>query len=637
MWMLRRSFVIGAVSVAAVLAVVGLRAQGGDVARPTPAAAARTQNPSDAFTAAESAALFGTYCATCHEGPGANPQAPTLEVMRRMSADEILDALEKGAMRTRAAERSRAQRRALAVYASGKPLAAESRGPMPASAYCSAAQPSRSNPLAGPSWNGWGHSLTNNRFQSATAAGLTAEDLPGLTLKWAFGFPAATSAGTQPVVAGGRLYAATAEGEVYALDAKTGCVHWTLEVEASIRSAITLDQRANGLLVAYFADQAANVYAIDATVGKVLWKVDVDDHPHAAITAAPQLYNGRLYVPVSSREESQVGDARYPCCSFRGSVVALDAATGKQLWKTYSVAQPAVPTAKNSIGTQLYGPAGGAIWNTPTIDAKRGALYVGTGNNFAPPATELSDSLLALDLNSGVVRWSRQITENDIWNGSCRQPNREAAVCPDKDAPDFDFTGSSLLVDVGGGRQLIVVGNKSGVIFGFDPDAKGHIVWQRRVAQGSSGGGVFWGSATDGRNIYAANADFNAGMPAESGGMHALDLGTGRVVWSVPGAGCANRNPCKPSQVAAVTLIPDAVFSGTMDGRLRAYSTKDGKVLWEYDTVREFPTVNGVKANGGSMSNSGPAIVGGMLFVNSGYSHHGGILPGNVLLAFSKE
>ena len=316
MWMLRRSFVIGAVSVAAVLAAVGLRAQGGDVARPTPAAAARTQSPSDAFTAAESAALFGTYCAICHEGPGANPQAPTLEVMRRMSAEQILDSLEKGAMRTRAAERSRAQRRALAVYVSGKSLAAESRGPMPASAYCSAAQPSRSNPLAGPSWNGWGHSLTNNRFQSATDAGLTAEDLPGLTLKWAFGFPAATSAGTQPVVAGGRLYAATAEGEVYALDAKTGCVHWTLEVEASIRSAITLDQRANGLLVAYFADQAANVYAIDAKVGKVLWKVDVDDHPHAAITAAPQLYNGRLYVPVSSREESQVGDARYPAARF---------------------------------------------------------------------------------------------------------------------------------------------------------------------------------------------------------------------------------------------------------------------------------------------------------------------------------
>jgi polyvinyl alcohol dehydrogenase (cytochrome) len=229
------------------------------------------------------------------------------------------------------------------------------------------------------------------------------------------------------------------------------------------------------------------------------------------------------------------------------------------------------------------------------------------------------------------------VTENDIWNGSCRAPNREAAACPDKDAPDFDFTGSAFLVDAGNGRQLIVVGNKSGVIFGFDPDASGKIVWERRVAQGSSSGGVFWGSATDGVNIYAANADFVADKPGASGGMNAVDLRTGRLVWSVPGAGCGNKAPCKPSQNAAVTLIPGVVFSGTMDGRLRGYSTRDGKVLWEYDTAREFTTVNGVKANGGSMSNSGPAIVGGMLFVNSGYSHHGGILPGNVLLAFSLQ
>jgi polyvinyl alcohol dehydrogenase (cytochrome) len=583
------------------------------------------------------AALFRTYCAICHEGPGANPQAPGLEVMRRMTAAQVLESLERGTMRARAAERSRAQRRALAEYVSGKPLAADSGVPMARSAFCSATPAPSPATLAGPMWNGWGQGITNARFQPPVAAGMKADDLPRLTLKWAFGFPGATSAGTQPVVAGGRLYAATAEGEVYVLDAKTGCVHWTLEVEAAIRTAITLDQRGNGALVAYLGDQAANVYAVDARAGKILWKVEVDDHPHAAITAAPQLHDGRLYVPVSSREESQVGDPRYPCCSFRGSIVALDAASGRRLWKTYVVAETPRPTAKNSIGTQLYGPAGGAIWNTPTIDTRRNVLYVGTGNNFAPPATELSDSLMALDLNDGTVRWSQQITENDIWNGSCRQPNREPAVCPDKDAPDFDFTGSAMLVDVGSGRQLIVVGNKSGVVFGFDPDARGQIVWQQRVAQGSSSGGVFWGSATDGVNIYAANADFVADNPAASGGMHALDLRTGRVVWRVPGAGCASKTPCKPSQAAAVTLIDGAAFSGTMDGRLRAYSTRDGRVLWEYDTAREFTTVNGVNANGGSMSNGGPAIVGGMLFVNSGYSHHGGILPGNVLLAFSAE
>jgi polyvinyl alcohol dehydrogenase (cytochrome) len=630
-----RNILIAFAFVASLSAViVGLHAQGGAIGSPTPPAASTVQDSNAVSSQAAGEALFGTYCATCHEGPGANPQAPGRDIMRRMSAEQILESLERGAMRTRAAERSRAQRRALAEFLSGKPLGADARGSIPKSAFCAAAAALRADALGGPAWNGWGNGTANARFQSAAAAGLKAGDLPRLKLKWAFGFPGATSAGTQPVVVGGRVYVATAEGDVYALDAKTGCVHWTMEVEAGIRSAITIEQRGDGQLVAYFGDQTANVYAVDASVGKVLWKIEIDAHPHAAITAAPQLYGGRLYVPVSSREESQVGDARYPCCSFRGSVVALDAATGARVWKTYSVAQAAVPTAKNSIGTQLYGPAGGAIWNTPTIDARRSVLYVGTGNNFAPPATELSDSLVALDLNTGAVRWSRQVTENDIWNGSCRQPDREAAVCPDKDAPDFDFTGSALLVDVGNGRQLIVVGNKSGVIFGFDPDAAGMIVWQRRVAVGSSSGGVFWGSATDGVNIYAASADFLADKPAASGGMNAVDLRTGSVVWSVPGAGCVNKTPCKPSQAAAVTLIAGAAFSGTMDGRLRAYSTKDGKVLWEYDTARDFMTVNGLKANGGSMSNSGPAIVDGMLYVNSGYSHHGGILPGNVLLAF---
>jgi polyvinyl alcohol dehydrogenase (cytochrome) len=626
----RRNLILGASLMLATLVAVAASPDAGQI----PGAAVANQDSQDVAFDGNPAALFNTYCALCHDGAAADAQAPNLQTLRRLSAEQVLAALENGSMRARAAERSRAQRRALATYVSGKPLAADSNRSIPKSAFCSAAIPSSPNPLAGPSWNGWGNGIGNARFQSAHAAGMDVDDVPRLRLKWAFGFPGASSAGTQPVVAGGRVYVATAEGELYVLDATTGCVHWTLEVEASVRSAITLEQRANGNLIAYFGDQSANVYAIDARVGTVLWKVDVDEHPHAAITAAPQLHNGRLYVSVSSREESQVGDPRYPCCSFRGSVVALDATTGKRLWKTYTVSEMPVATTKNSIGTQLYGPAGGAVWNTPTIDTKRNVLYVGTGNNFAPPATKLSDSLLALDLDTGHIRWSRQVTENDIWNGSCRAPNREAAACPDKDAPDFDFTGSAFLADVGNGRQLIVVGNKSGVIFGFDPDASGRIVWERRVAQGSSSGGVFWGSATDGVNIYAANADFVADNPGASGGMNAVDLRTGRLVWGVPGAGCANKAPCKPSQNAAVTLIPGIAFSGTMDGRLRAYSARDGKVLWEYDTAREFTTVNGVKANGGSMSNSGPAVVGGMLFVNSGYSHHGGVLPGNVLLAF---
>jgi polyvinyl alcohol dehydrogenase (cytochrome) len=590
---------------------------------------------SSAASAQDGATLFKTHCASCHEPAAAG--APPREVLRGMRAEQILQALEKGSMQRQAAERSRVQRRALSEYLSGKPLPAGAVDSLPTSAFCDAREGSLGSgpaPLTGPAWNGWGSGLTNRRFQPAQAAGITADLVPHLKLRWAFGFRGASSAGTQPVVAGGRVYVGTAEGEVYALDAKTGCVYWTLETEAGVRSAITIDQRDGGL-TAYFGDQSAHVYAVDARSGTVRWRVKVDEHPRAGITGAPQLYNNRLYVPVSSREESQVGDPRYPCCEFRGSVVALDAATGKVAWKTYTVAQQPAPTQKNSVGIQLFGPSGAAVWNAPTIDARRNMLYVGTGNNYSPPATDASDSVVAFDLATGQIRWIHQVTENDIWNASCMRPNRELAVCPDKDAPDFDFPGSPILVDVADGRQLIVAGSKSGVLFALDPDNRGKTVWQRRVATGSTLGGIFWGAAADAANVYAPDGDFDATNPERSGGISAVELNTGRLVWSVRGAGCVNKSPCKPSQVAAVTVVPGAAFSGTLDGRLRAYSTHDGKVIWEYDTAREFATVNGVKANGGSISNGGPAVVDGMLLVNSGYSHHGGILPGNVLLAFS--
>src|SRR5262249_28458799 len=158
-------------------------------------------------------------------------------------------------------------------------------------------------------------------------------------------------------------------------------------------------------LAAYFGDQAANMYAVDAANGKVIWKVKVDDHPQAAITAASALYQGRLYVPVSSREEAKVADPKYPCCIFHGSVLALDAATGKRIWKTFTIDEKPVAGKKNSVGTLIMGPSGAPVWNTPTIDTKRNVLYVGTGNNYSPPATKFSDSILALDLGTGRIKW----------------------------------------------------------------------------------------------------------------------------------------------------------------------------------------------------------------------------------------
>ena len=582
--------------------------------------------------AQDGGALFKTYCAICHEAPGS--QAPARDVLARMTPEQILQALEKGAMKAQAAERSRAQRRALAEYLSGKPLGADA-GAIPPTAYCGAnAAPFRAS-LAGPGWNGWGAGVANARFQSEAAAGLSASDVPRLKLKWAFGLPGGTSGGTQPVVAGGRLYFGDAEGDLFALDAKSGCIFWRLEVEAGIRSAILLAER-GGVLTAYFGDQAANMYAVDAASGKVLWKVKVDDHPQAAITAASALYDGRLYVPVSSREEAKVADPRYPCCSFRGSVLALDATTGAQIWKTYTIDEKARPGQKNSAGTMIVGPSGAPVWNTPTIDAKRNVLYIGTGNNYSPPATALSDSVLALDLATGKIKWRRQMTENDIWNGTCRRPDREAAACPDAESPDVDFSVSPVLVEKSA-RPMLIVGNKSAMVWALDPDRDGQTIWAQQVGKGSSGGGVLWGLAVDSERAYVPNGFFDVKSPDSSGGMAAIALEDGRPLWSTPNPPCGARQFCKPGHPAAVTAIPGSVFSGTMDGRFYAYAAGTGDILWQFDTARDFTTVNGIKANGGSMSNAGATVVDGTLFVQSGYSHHGAIAPGNVLLAFAPE
>jgi polyvinyl alcohol dehydrogenase (cytochrome) len=583
--------------------------------------------------AQEGGALFNTYCAICHEAGGNSP-APGREALGRLGPEQILQTLEKGSMKAQAAERSRAQRRALAEYLSGKPVPV-APAIIPSSAFCAASGAAFPGSLTGAAWNGWGAGITNTRFQAADAAGMGARDVPNLKLKWAFGLPGATSGGTQPVVANGRIYIGDAEGDVFALDAKSGCVFWHIEVEAGIRSAITLGERDGGGLTAWFGDQAANMYAVDAATGKLLWKVRVDDHPQAAITAASALYGGRLYVPVSSREEAKVADPRYPCCVFRGSVLALDAATGKRIWKTYTIDEKPIPGTKNSAGKVIVGPSGAPVWNTPTIDVERNALYVGTGNNYSPPATIHSDSILAIDLASGKIRWHRQQTENDIWNGTCRRGDREPAACPDADAPDVDFSVSPVLVKAGNGRSMLIAGNKSGKIWALDPDQQGKIIWEQQAGKGSSGGGVLWGLAVDGERIYVPNGFFNMKSPDESGGMAALDLRTGQPVWSTPNPPCGDRKLCKPSHAAAVTAIPGAVFSGTMDGQFYAYSAENGKILWRFNSVQDYSTVNKVTANGGSMSNAGATVVDGMVYVHSGYSHHGAIIPGNVLLAFA--
>jgi polyvinyl alcohol dehydrogenase (cytochrome) len=369
----------------------------------------------------------------------------------------------------------------------------------------------------------------------------------------------------------------------------------------------------------------------------------VDDFPVAHITGSLLFHKGRVYVPVASGEEGAGASPNYECCRFRGSMVALDASTGKQIWKTYTIEAPH-KTTKNKIGTQLWGPSGAPIWSSPSIDVQHNALYATTGDNYSDPTSRMSDAFMAFDLDSGKILWSRQMTPADAYTSACRLPDK--TNCPQSNGPDFDFSSGPILVTLANGKRELVAGQKSGLVHAVDPDNQGELLWSVRVGKGGTNGGVQWGSATDGTNVYVALADLGRIVvpyslstdvdPNKGGGMFALNLATGKQVWYTPPAPCGDRKRCSPAQSAAVTAIPGVAFSGSVDGHLRAYSAADGSVLWDADTVAPYKTVNGVEAHGGSMDGPGPVIGGGMLFVNSGYSAGGG-MPGNVLLAFSVD
>jgi polyvinyl alcohol dehydrogenase (cytochrome) len=587
--------------------------------------------------------LYKQLCASCHDA--GLERAPDRDALGAMSPERVLAALESGAMLSMASGRTGMERRTIAEFVTGKSFAeAFSTTPSP-QAMCPATEGDFQNPLDGPRWNGWGVTPTNARFQNAAMAGLTAADVPRLQLKWAFGFPGELSSDSQPTVVGGRVFVGTQSGTVYALSAATGCIHWYFQAAAAVRAAISVARIETGSgprYAAFIGDRSANLYAVDAGTGERLWQTEIDGFSLARITGAPVFHNGRLYVGVASGEETAGAVADYECCRFRGSLVALDGATGRQIWKTYTTDEPR-PTTRNRIGTQLWGPSGAPIWTSPAIDEFRNVVYATTGNNYSDPPTANSDAFVAFDLESGRILWSVQMTEADAWNTSCRLEDR--INCTESDGPDFDFGSPPILVSLPNGRRALVAGQKSGIVHAIDPDRTGEILWQERIGKGGINGGIQWGSAADASNVYVALSDIGrvpvpnsqATLPDPNvgGGMFALSLESGQRVWYTPPAGCGTRERCSPAQSAAVSAIPGAAFSGSVDGHLRAYSTADGAVLWDFDTARIYDTVNGVAARGGSLNVGGPAISGGMVFGNSGYVQNG--MPGNVLLAFSVD
>jgi polyvinyl alcohol dehydrogenase (cytochrome) len=486
-------------------------------------------------------------------------------------------------------------------------------------------------------WIGWGGNPGNWRF-AASPSGLSAAAVPSLQLKWAFGIPNVRIVRSQPAAAGGRLLVGANDGTVYSLDAARGCTLWATTASKPVRSGLVIAIGAGRHPAVFFGDSGGNVYALDFSTGELVWAVRADDHPEATITGTPAYFDGRLYVPISSGEEGARRRPEYECCTFRGSVVALDAATGKKIWQSYMATDAPVAVGKTKDAHNIFAPSGMAIWSSPTIDVAKRRIYVGTGDNYSEPATKTSDAVVALDLKTGTILWSVQFDKDAVYKIDCGDPPREGCSPPTN--PEFDLGASPILVELGHRKRALILGQKSGLIYAVDPDADGRLIWHARAGAGGLLGGVQWGPATDGTNVYVAISDLafqgRAPDPSKGGGITAYRLSDGKQIWKTPPPGCADRRPCSPAQSQAVTAIPGAVFSGSIDGHLRAYADADGKIIWDFDTARDFDTVNKVPAHGGSLDVGGPIIAGGMVFVVSGYPGFGA-MPGNLLLAFAAK
>jgi polyvinyl alcohol dehydrogenase (cytochrome) len=583
-------------------------------------------------------ALFVSHCAVCHEGTV--PKAPDRSILKIMAPTLIVDALTEGVMKKQASDLNSLQRRQIAEYLTGKDLKSFK---LPRAPRMCQGEAKNFDLLQSPAKVGWGYD--SRRFIPASVAGLSARDVARLKLNWAVAFPAAIVARSQPVAALGALFVGSQDGTVFALDLKTGCARWTTKVDAEVRTAVVIDTWEPGVRPkqtprAYFGDILGQVYALNALTGDIVWKTRPDDSPSATITATPSLLEQTLYVAMSSLETIGASDPSYPCCSFRGSLFALDAETGKPRWRHYTIDSPPIERSKSQIGTPILAPSGAAIWGSPTVDLKRGVIYFGSSDNYSSPADENSDALFAVDLLTGKLRWRTQMLPGDAWNLACfikGNPN-----CPQQAGQDYDIAASPMLINLDSGEQVVVAGQKSGAVWGVNPDQNGRPIWKIQLGRGSNLGGVHFGMAAEGSRVYVPIYDSkykNDGTyytEAGSPGLYAVDARNGNILWHNVAEGRCNglSSNCESGISAAVTAIPGVVFAGHVDGWLRAYDGMTGKVIWEVDTKIRTNGVNGEVVQGGSMSGPGPAIIDGRVIVNSGYGQ-AFKMPGNALLAYT--
>ena len=578
--------------------------------------------------------LYDAVCASCHEG--AVKKAPHRDMIGLMPPEAILRSLEQGVMQEEASGLTHEERVSVAEYLAGVEMGSIAATDLPA---CDGDLP----PLDFGSGRGsvnWGLQPTNARHIPEATAALSAEQLPTLKPRLAIRFPSANRARSQPTFAGGAILVGSHGGKVYALDQGSGCVRWAYQASSEVRTGIVIGALDVGeekpISAAFFGDLLGHVYAVDAGTGDELWRHRPDDHPNATITGTPSLHEGVLYTPVSSLEVNLAVDPYYECCTFRGSVAAYAAATGELLWQTHTIDEPAVVQSRNRAETNMRGPSGAVIWNSPAIDAKRNQLYVATGEKMSSPATLTSDAIFAMDLDDGAVNWVFQATANDVWNVACDTENDHS--CPPEGGPDFDFGAATMLLTASDGQELVIGGQKSGIVHAVNPD-DGSVLWQTRVGRGGIQGGVHFGMAAAGDRLFVPISDMADGREYETPakpGLHALDIRTGELLWHAPTPDvCAGRDFCHPGISQAVTAAGGLVYAGGMDGVLRVHDMETGAVRWEIDSTAEFTTITGETTRGGSFGGAaGPIIHHGELALSSGYGIYNH-MAGNLLLVLS--
>lgn len=571
--------------------------------------------------------VFAANCKSCHGNP-AFPKAPSPEAMAAMQPRVILNVLDYGKMKQQASSLSQEQREAVAQYITNKMLKTIV---MADSAYTKFSLANNGNKEY--DYSGWGGNLEGTGFRTTQQAGIDSQNVKTLYLKWSFAFPDESDVRSKPAIVGDWLIVGSQSGEVYALNRNTGKIGWHVTAANGLRSGVVVNKDGNNI-TAYFVDASTYAYAVNVKTGKILWSTRAGVDPLAMNTGTPVVYANKLFVPISSIEVAVAADSNYACCTSSGGVTALDAKTGNFIWYHRVIADTATKQGDKKNSKPFFGPSGAPVWCSPTVDTKRNLLYIGTGENYTRPTTNTSDAIQAIDITTGKLVWNFQATESDAWNLACPV----LVNCPAKQGSDLDFGMAPLLVTGTDGKDRLIVGQKAGVVYALSPD-NGSLLWKTRVGRGGALGGIHWGMASDGKNVYAANADNKIALDPHDSTMHpspgvyALDVVTGKVIWKAASPDVEGSQSYLGANSAAPAVVPGVVFAGSLDGNIRAYSTSNGSVLWDFNTIRKYNTVNGVEGNGGSLDSPSPVIANGMLYVNSGYSQFGE-KAGNVLLAF---